>query len=180
MVKIDTGSSIFETPPSQQASSLGEDVTGSFRSWCRCHYHVLMVRETPSGLIRYREFCPCCMSGRVRNDAGVGLKRAVKDFGSIRVSRAIEYEEMTSLKVTERLPIARQWRRRIFYLEHLASEKWQRMRAEVISRDKGRCTCGAKGTDVHHLTYENLGQEELEDLILLCRSCHQKEHFHEF
>jgi hypothetical protein len=30
--------------------------------------------------------------------------------------------------------------------------------------------------DVHHRTYENYGQEKLEDLIVLCRRCHAHHH----
>jgi hypothetical protein len=30
--------------------------------------------------------------------------------------------------------------------------------------------------DVHHRTYERVGQEQLRDLIVLCRTCHSRYH----
>lgn len=37
--------------------------------------------------------------------------------------------------------------------------------------------CGASGChDVHHVTYQRLGNERSTDLQLLCRSCHSQEH----
>ena len=36
--------------------------------------------------------------------------------------------------------------------------------------------CKNRAEHVHHLTYENLGKEELEDLQALCKSCHKSEH----
>jgi hypothetical protein len=37
--------------------------------------------------------------------------------------------------------------------------------------------CGSKKRlDVHHLTYANLGKESINDLRVLCRSCHDKVH----
>ena len=59
------------------------------------------------------------------------------------------------------------------YLRYLRSPEWQARRRAVWSRAKGRCErCGAPGRDVHHLTYERVGAERLDDLRLLCRRCH--------
>jgi 5-methylcytosine-specific restriction endonuclease McrA len=33
-----------------------------------------------------------------------------------------------------------------------------------------------RAVEVHHLTYERLGEERLTDLVALCRSCHEREH----
>lgn len=63
------------------------------------------------------------------------------------------------------------------YRLYLQSEEWKKKRNQVIERDNGFCRrCSNKGTDVHHLHYNNIYNEDLNDLILLCRSCHEKEH----
>lgn len=31
-----------------------------------------------------------------------------------------------------------------------------------------------RNLDVHHLTYDRFGREELDDLVLLCRDCHKE------
>ena len=63
------------------------------------------------------------------------------------------------------------------YLAYLASDTWTKIRCDMFMLRDGKCElCGKAGTQVHHLTYENLGHEEPTDLILLCGKCHQKEH----
>ena len=34
--------------------------------------------------------------------------------------------------------------------------------------------CGGRATDVHHLTYDRFGHEDMGDLVSLCRRCHSK------
>ncbi len=67
---------------------------------------------------------------------------------------------------------------RYFYEEHLKSEYWKKTRLLVLKRDKNICQfCKTEtATDVHHLTYKNLGHELLDELISYCRSCHEKVH----
>jgi len=70
-----------------------------------------------------------------------------------------------------------------FYREYLASEHWYRKRAAALRAAGYMCsrcgTVGAKrgsGLQVHHLTYARLGDELLEDLRVLCQSCHNAIH----
>lgn len=68
-----------------------------------------------------------------------------------------------------------EWRK--WYNEYLDSEEWQVKRSLVLKRDNYRCyTCGNRATDVHHISYKNLGDEPLEDLVSLCRHCHERVH----
>lgn len=64
------------------------------------------------------------------------------------------------------------------YILHLQSDYWRNIRLKVMERDCHLCQeckeCSA--TEVHHLTYERLGNELLEDLLAVCRSCHLKIH----
>lgn len=63
------------------------------------------------------------------------------------------------------------------YKPYLASQEWAKIRADLLILKKGRCeVCGKKGKQVHHLHYKTLGEENPEDLILLCAKCHMKEH----
>jgi len=64
------------------------------------------------------------------------------------------------------------------YDEYLQTSHWHSKRYQALDRAKHRCQLcnSSKRLDVHHRTYENLGHEEPEDLIVLCRKCH--EHFH--
>lgn len=67
-----------------------------------------------------------------------------------------------------------EWRRR--YVEHLRSPKWKKLRQQTLARANGRCercTKIPKRLEVHHLTYDRLGDERLTDLLALCNDpCH--------
>jgi hypothetical protein len=64
------------------------------------------------------------------------------------------------------------------YKKYLQTDHWQSLRKEALSAAKYRCQlCNAEGLlDVHHRTYERRGFEDMEDLTVLCRSCHSKHH----
>jgi 5-methylcytosine-specific restriction endonuclease McrA len=47
------------------------------------------------------------------------------------------------------------------------------VRTAALARARWRCErCGAPADDVHHRTYRRLGVERLEDVEVLCASCH--------
>jgi hypothetical protein len=65
------------------------------------------------------------------------------------------------------------------YKQYLKTNHWREFRAYVLKELGEVCTdCGATDVrfDVHHLTYENLWHEELEDVVVLCHSCHWDRH----
>lgn len=64
------------------------------------------------------------------------------------------------------------------YHNYLKTTVWRNKRKSVLKRDKRICQhCGAKKRlQVHHITYVNVFYEKLDDLITLCRSCHEREH----
>ena len=67
--------------------------------------------------------------------------------------------------------------RKRIYEEYINSTHWNEKRLLAIDRDEGLCVlCKAKGTQVHHLTYKNFGNEDLRDIILLCADCHKYIH----
>jgi hypothetical protein len=62
----------------------------------------------------------------------------------------------------------------IRYSEYIHSEKWRERRLAKLEQAHFRCEkCGEKhGLSVHHKTYDRLGNERADDLIVLCGSCH--------
>ena len=63
------------------------------------------------------------------------------------------------------------------YAAYLKSEAWRAKRRKVIERD-GICQgCrNAPIDDVHHLSYRNMFDEFLFQLVGLCRDCHERWH----
>ena len=59
--------------------------------------------------------------------------------------------------------------------QHIDSPEWQIMRRFMLAIAGHRCqmcNAGPKDLIIHHRTYERLGHELPEDLIVLCRPCH--------
>jgi hypothetical protein len=61
---------------------------------------------------------------------------------------------------------------------YLKSNWWKERRRLALLRCDRRCSvCGArKSLQVHHLNYLHLGDEQDEDLEVLCRDCHREKH----
>lgn len=68
--------------------------------------------------------------------------------------------------------------KQILHRQYLQSPLWKKVREKAIKHYGQICArCGEFGNDVHHLTYERSGGNELlEDLQVVCRSCHDAIH----
>ena len=61
------------------------------------------------------------------------------------------------------------------YQERISSEPWKSLRREIIEKRGNRCErCGSEGNSLalHHVHYRSLGNEQPEDVELLCSACH--------
>lgn len=65
------------------------------------------------------------------------------------------------------------------YATYLASPRWRVTRIWALALAGYRCQeCRSKvELQVHHLNYENLGNEGPADLVVLCKPCHTLRHF---
>lgn len=72
--------------------------------------------------------------------------------------------------------------KRAAYRRYIHSPAWKLNRFGALVRADGCCECcGAPGrVDVHHKTYERVGEESLGDLQGLCRECHETTHGRKF
>lgn len=64
------------------------------------------------------------------------------------------------------------------YLEYLQSDLWKQKKVEALSVMGNFCKiCGSKkNINVHHRSYDRIGEELVEDLSILCKSCHKMIH----
>lgn len=66
---------------------------------------------------------------------------------------------------------------RLPYRLYLKTQHWKRIRALALDRYGDSCVlCNQRPVDVHHRTYERLGRERLDDLVVLCDPCHATYH----
>ena len=68
--------------------------------------------------------------------------------------------------------------KKILHQNHINSDKWKAMRLKVLKRDDYTCRGCLENpaTEVHHITYANLGDEFMFELMSLCRECHSRFH----
>lgn len=60
---------------------------------------------------------------------------------------------------------------------YLKSDHWKKLREEKLQQHNKCELCNtANFLDVHHINYRELFNVKLSDLMVLCRSCHEKEH----
>jgi hypothetical protein len=65
------------------------------------------------------------------------------------------------------------------YTDFLKTPEWDATRRAMLRKAKYTCQlCNKDGVtlNVHHKTYERIGEELTDDLIVLCKSCHAKFH----
>jgi hypothetical protein len=75
-------------------------------------------------------------------------------------------------------------RSHVAYEVYLRSNRWRQFRAAMLDLVDGTCErCGLREDesrllvlDVHHQTYERLGCELPDDVLVLCRPCHDAMH----
>jgi 5-methylcytosine-specific restriction endonuclease McrA len=69
---------------------------------------------------------------------------------------------------------------KITYKDYLQSEHWKDVRKRFWKSKlhNGTCyTCGShRDLQVHHKTYKHIGNEKLNDFVLLCGDCHKETH----
>lgn len=65
------------------------------------------------------------------------------------------------------------------YAKYLNTDHWKMVREGALQYARNTCqVCGIKEVtlNVHHKTYKNLGKERMDDLVVMCESCHKAIH----
>ena len=64
------------------------------------------------------------------------------------------------------------------YQKYMRSKEWKAKRQEKLEACDHKCECEGgcyrKATQIHHLHYDTLGEESMEDLQALCPKCHMQ------
>lgn len=64
------------------------------------------------------------------------------------------------------------------YKAYIQTGTWRKTARRRMEIDGFKCQmCGTgKNLVVHHITYDHLGCEDMDDLVTVCKSCHEKIH----
>lgn len=67
------------------------------------------------------------------------------------------------------------------YHKYLNSAQWKEKRKFALEFYGNRCgLCGSKyDLEIHHRSYKNIFRELMEDLMILCETCHKRHHRNE-
>lgn len=113
----------------------------------------------------------------------LGAKRATKEWGLTewdirflpRRMSEVNPERVVEVRKVLRKQARREWW--AWYNGYLNSPYWAAKREAVLERDDYTCcACKGEASQVHHLTYERVGREALEDLVSICAACHAYHH----
>lgn len=107
--------------------------------------------------------------------------KATEDYNSPDESLKIFHKgSISSNGISVKINRANAKKRRSDYNAYLNSPEWKALRELVLIRSGYKCCdCGVvkmKGMHIHHKTYENFGNEKLEDVEPLCKPCHELRH----
>ena len=115
---------------------------------------------------------------RKSNDPLVGLW-AEPSFGgspSVYARRWLQWAEWNSPKPPRIIKQRKNETRNAFHKRYLKTRRWKYVRIVYMHAVGESCPCGTEWDNLHHRSYERLGQERLEDLIGLCRLHHVNVH----
>jgi hypothetical protein len=149
---------------------------------CRNPSEMIVIDRYDSGFSPIRKQCIHCggclsmtkpLSSRIYGDQIRG-EFDKERFHEWKSARSEEKNELYNIKKDYRFKETRYFK----YQQYLLSAEWGIKRKLVMERDHGLCQkCKAEhAVDVHHLTYERLFNELLEDLVSVCRPCHSQIH----
>lgn len=148
---------------------------------CLHEHHELRYKPDKNGKPRYNRQCLACGSpfgSRVRAADVPDADRVPKWDCDLPRRVWTEYHERLNSYRNRELQAARSRWNAHYYQIYLPSREWKERRKLVMLRAQGICEgcrlCPA--TDVHHLTYQNVGEEFLFQLVALCRPCHDRLH----
>ena len=121
---------------------------------------------------------------KVKQALSEGTESLLKDFKQLEQD-LINDSHLQESDVTTSAPQHSTWvkpsqKERINYDVYIRSTAWanSKVRASCLSRDDYMCQMCKSPWElaVHHITYENLGNENVEDLATLCNKCHNYTH----
>lgn len=149
------------------------------------HAELRLVRSViKNGSIQYRDQCQQCgeLQGNPRKHADVPADVPSRDETLEPRYYRDRDEELRAIyqkHIRKQKERDTEWWAR--YHRHMKSAEWAVIREKVFRRANGLCEgCMEKpATQVHHLTYENMGSEFLFELVAVCTDCHERAHLHD-
>ncbi|UAB78651.1 HNH endonuclease [Erythrobacter sp. SCSIO 43205] len=155
-----------------------------FRHWLdsECRDHDLKVHKFvfSNGQPNYRLQCTKCGF----HEGAWIAKTKIRDLDSVPEGSSNAYDDYydgrrRAWSVVQSDHFAQQdSQNALEYQEYLNSSEWRDKREKVLKRANGTCEgcLDRAATEVHHITYEHIGEEFLWELRAVCQQCHDRIH----
>ena len=148
---------------------------------CRKTYQIIAIDYLPSGQIRlYKQCLECGGSDRTKplNQKSyqneIRTEFSLANFRNWHSAYLNEGRNIYDVIAVQNYSSSKYKK----YQDYLKSDLWKKLRDKVLERDNYLCQSCRKqpAQEVHHLRYDNLYCEPLEDLQSLCQTCHRDIH----
>jgi len=140
---------------------------------CLSHKMEYVRFKREDGIENLRQQCFCC--GEVSRDLKKSLVKNFYELNECDYSiRDLKFEFLKEVRDNlDKIKNQEAWNE---YDNYLNSDKWKLKRKKVLERDNYLCQAclTSKAQEIHHLTYENIYDEPLYQLISVCKRCHDK------
>lgn len=150
--------------------------------WCTHPSTEVRQRPNSAGIIIYQHQCLICGVSKGPAVSKSSVDYIPRDFDTTLEERYKAREQADRDKVMAEIEKEEE-RRKAQYRDwynndYLRSRKWIEKRKAVMQRADGICEgCLTNpATQVHHLTYDHVGDELLFELVAVCDDCHAKAH----
>ena len=152
---------------------------------CECNRFIICLLHDSLGRPRYKQRCAMCyrnMGHVYKRVEALEILAGEQPFDNdeCQIKRQEIYDEnYRKFRLSYDARSAK--RNRLFWDYHksyMKSMRWHLLRAKALTRDEYKCAvCQSTDTlQLHHRHYENMGCENLEDVITLCKKCHEMLH----
>lgn len=147
---------------------------------CSCDYTAIRRRVLSHGVATYVVQCLGC---------GRQIRSVKKDSYEVRMLADLQpfddtlrqswqdqqrrfYEARAEARINDQATKQSEWW--IQYNAYLNTTAWRLKRQAVLTRANNWCEgcAGRPATDVHHKTYDHMGNELLFELVAVCKTCH--------
>lgn len=139
----------------------------------------IAIRTYKNGGTGAFEQCLDCgetIGGAIKQDTIPESEKPLPDLIPIASGEHNQYEIIDALETLRKHYMSEEGKRK--HDTYLKSDKWKRLRAKILERDRFLCQgcLTERATEVHHYSYDNLGDEFAWQLVSICRKCHERYH----
>lgn len=152
---------------------------------CECNRFIICIAYDRLGRPRYKKRCAICFRGMghvYKRTEALEMLAGEQPFNDEECQEKrqkaydVHYAQFRIAYDAHQIKRKQAWRD--YYNAYLKSIRWALLRVKVLTMVGYKCeACQSTDTlQLHHRHYQTLGQEGLDDVVILCKTCHDLVH----